>query len=198
MPNCVQLTLAAALLAGGLGLLSACAEEPRREMFPVGTCGRTSPPTLIRDAAYWVFFSSGSAEVSPRGKLIVQELLCQRTRLGGDGSVVITGNVDSVEARTNSDLDLRRAQAVRAVLIVGGLNPRLALLRPDGDKNRLVPTDQAEPQNRRVSLDLLGVGERNQRVANRSCADWVRRSCLAANHSGSDEACDKALAYLSM
>ncbi len=176
--------------------LAACDAAAPSAALPLGICGQrqTSYPTANR--TYLVFFKQNSAEISPRGQVIIQELVDARQRQGGDGRIIVVGNVDAVEANTAKGLDLRRADAVRAALIADGLNPRVATLRPDGATAMLVPTDQPESQNRNVGFFLPGLGD-NARTSNRqACADWVRMSCLAAHRSGSLDACSSALGYL--
>jgi hypothetical protein len=197
MPKFIHLRPAVAVLLFVFAFTSSRAEDTvGSETFPVGTCGRKSGLEAQDDHYFLVFFQPNSAEVSSRGKQIIQELLNWRGRYGGDGVVWVVGNVDATEARTTNNLDIRRAQAVRNVLIEDGLNPRAIVLRPDGDTHMLVPTDQSEPQNRNVGFFFPGLGHETGQAKRRACADWIRASCLSIPRIRSMDACDKALSFL--
>lgn len=73
--------------------------------------------------------------------------------LTNTGSVLVTGYTDAVGAeRTNIQLGLRRAAAVRDSLIAAGAPSSAFIVDSAGESAAAVETDQAEPRNRRVEI----------------------------------------------
>ena len=71
--------------------------------------------------------------------------------------VLIVGHTDTTgEPRSNFELGLNRASAVRSMLVGAGLDPSLAEVASHGESVLLVPTadETAEPRNRRVEITV--------------------------------------------
>ena len=88
-------------------------------------------------------------------------------------------------------LSLRRAEAIRAALVAEGIDTASISASGYGATRPLVPTDTAEPQNRRVELILRGGYSREMAA----CRLWVRDHCITPTHlaHAGAEACNAAL-----
>lgn len=73
--------------------------------------------------------------------------------LTNTGSVLVTGYTDAVgRERANTQLGLRRAEAIRDSLIAAGAPSSVFIVDSGGESSPVVETDQAEPRNRRVEI----------------------------------------------
>jgi outer membrane protein OmpA-like peptidoglycan-associated protein len=71
--------------------------------------------------------------------------------------VVVIGHTDTTGTpQSNAELGLRRANAVRALLVQAGLSPSAIDVRSHGEGELLVPTadNVFEPKNRRVEVTV--------------------------------------------
>ena len=71
--------------------------------------------------------------------------------------VTVIGHTDTTgTAAANSALGLKRATAVRALLVAAGLDQAVVETASHGEADLLVPTpdDTAEPRNRRVEITV--------------------------------------------
>lgn len=106
--------------------------------------------------SYMVFFGWNSADVNPEARAIIQDALNSATSLGVS-RIQLTGHADrSGSASYNKALSLRRAKAVKAVLVELGMSESGIKTIGKGESDPLVPTPDGvrEPQNRRVEIVL--------------------------------------------
>jgi outer membrane protein OmpA-like peptidoglycan-associated protein len=71
--------------------------------------------------------------------------------------VTVIGHTDTTgDPKGNLELGLKRATAVRALLIAAGLDPSLVEVSSHGEADLLIPTpdDTVEPRNRRVEITI--------------------------------------------
>lgn len=81
--------------------------------------------------------------------------ILQSVRERAAPDVLVVGHTDTTgPAATNLVLGLRRATAVRDLLVTAGLDASLIEVISNGERDPLVPTDDetAEPRNRRVEI----------------------------------------------
>jgi outer membrane protein OmpA-like peptidoglycan-associated protein len=87
-------------------------------------------------------------------------LLPQVVRAVGDRAapdVTVIGHTDTTgTAPANYELGLKRATAVRALLVAAGLDQSVVEMASHGEADPLIPTpdDTAEPRNRRVEITV--------------------------------------------
>ena len=101
-------------------------------------------------------FRFDSEELTDEGRRLVQDvLLAVKTYPVPD--VVVVGHTDTTGTpQSNAELGLRRANAVRAMLVQAGLSPAAIDVRSHGEGELLVPTadNVFEPKNRRVEVTV--------------------------------------------
>lgn len=122
----------------------------------VGSKGPTH--SAAGQAANWyeVFFALGSANLTPSGKVAVRDAVAAAKRLGAS-RVVVVGHADALGSEErNLDLSRRRARAVLAALVSGGLQPATIEIDWRGEFDPSVPTkpDGLASRNRRVTITL--------------------------------------------
>ncbi len=112
-----------------------------------------------------IYFAWGSAEVAPAGRAALEQLAVGLAWKGPDlDHVVLTSHTDTSGAPSaNRALALRRAEAVRAILLANAVPAELIELRPLGEAQSALrtPANVREPANRRVDL-LLQMSARAQ------------------------------------
>lgn len=105
---------------------------------------------------FTLFFRFESEELTDDSRRLVQEVLSAvKTRPEPD--VVAIGHTDTTgSAAMNIELGLRRANAVRALLVDGGLPASSIEVTSHGEAELLVPTADGvfEPRNRRVEITV--------------------------------------------
>ena len=152
-----------------------------------------------QDGHGWlVFFDSHSAALTPRARLILNELasyyLEHRGRI-----VALKGTTDGAEtAREDAGLGLRRADAVAAALAEAGIPPTTIYTQDVGASQPLVPRPPgvAEPQNRRVEpMPILTRSYESLRMA-RECKAWLRATCFQSLTPDQHGLCERALNVL--
>ena len=103
-----------------------------------------------------LYFDQGSTELTPASRSDFSAIVAViRAYASVDTSVV--GHTDTAgDARTNQGLSLRRALAVGALLVAGGIDPGALEITSHGEANPLVPTGDnvSEPRNRRVEVTV--------------------------------------------
>ncbi len=125
-------------------------------------------PAAPLSRQYLCFFDPGSAELSSRCQLVAQEFAAwwHRARRGEDYrwpegtllpatamQVEITGHADAAEAAAGKvSVSEARAEAAAAFLRLNGIPAEVIKVTAFGAGRPLVPSDGAEPQNRRVEL----------------------------------------------
>ena len=107
------------------------------------------PPALFN-----LYFKFDSDELTDEARALVPRILqAVTTRAAPD--VVVVGHTDTTGAsRANFELGLKRAGAIRILLIEAGLDASLMEVASHGEADLLVPTpdETPEPRNRRVEI----------------------------------------------
>ncbi len=106
--------------------------------------------------SYMVFFDWNSVEITADAQQIIRDAASAAQTLGVT-RIELTGHADrSGSARYNQKLSLRRAEAVKAVLVSLGVAPDSITTVGKGETAPLVPTPDGvrEAQNRRVEIVL--------------------------------------------
>lgn len=101
-------------------------------------------------------FRFDSEELTDEGKRLVQEVL-QAVKSFPVPDVVVVGHTDTTGTQqSNAELGLRRANAVRTLLVDAGLTLSTIDVRSHGEAELLVPTADGvfEPRNRRVEITV--------------------------------------------
>jgi len=113
----------------------------------------TLPPTPQR---FTLFFRFDSEELTDESRRLVQDVLAI-VKLRPQPDVVATGHTDTTGSpASNVELGLRRANAVRALLVEAGMAPSSIEVRSHGESELLVPTPDGvfERRNRRVDVSV--------------------------------------------
>jgi outer membrane protein OmpA-like peptidoglycan-associated protein len=116
----------------------------------------TKPVVMMGPEEFLVFFDWNKADVTPEAAKILQSVVTTAKKKG-DTRVVATGFTDtSGPADYNMLLSVRRAEAVKAVLVRDGIPAAKITTIGRGQEDPLVPTPDGvrEPQNRRVQIQF--------------------------------------------
>jgi OOP family OmpA-OmpF porin len=135
-----------------------------RPVTPTPPADKTPPPdtnkpvpqrlTLKGDA----LFDTDSYEVKP-GAAAALDQLAERMLSAQLEKVVITGHTDDRASDAyNLDLSVRRAEAIRAALVLRGVSPALMVTQGIGKRQPIADngTDAGRQMNRRVTIDISG------------------------------------------
>jgi outer membrane protein OmpA-like peptidoglycan-associated protein len=101
-------------------------------------------------------FRFDSEELTDEGRRLLQDAL-QAVKSYPVPDVVVVGHTDTTGTpQSNAELGLRRANAVRALLVDAGLTLSTIEVRSHGEAELLVPTadNVFEPKNRRVEVTV--------------------------------------------
>jgi outer membrane protein OmpA-like peptidoglycan-associated protein len=101
-------------------------------------------------------FQFESEELTEEGQRLVQDVL-QAVKSYPVPDVVVVGHTDTTGTpQSNAELGLRRANAVRSLLVAAGLTLSTIDIRSHGEAELLVPTADGvfEPKNRRVEITV--------------------------------------------
>jgi outer membrane protein OmpA-like peptidoglycan-associated protein len=101
-----------------------------------------------------LYFQAGSDELTDESRAKISEVLQVVARRPAP-DVAIIGHTDTIgDAKSNVELGLERAEAVRNLLVQAGLDPSLTEVTSHGEADLLVPTpdETPEPRNRRVEI----------------------------------------------
>lgn len=105
---------------------------------------------------FTLFFEFESEQLTDESQRLVQEVLREvMSRPAPD--VIAVGHTDTTgQARANVQLGLRRANAVRTILVQAGLTSTAVQVGSHGEAELLVPTADGvfEPRNRRVEITV--------------------------------------------
>jgi outer membrane protein OmpA-like peptidoglycan-associated protein len=105
---------------------------------------------------YTLPFRFDSEELTEEGKRLVPDVL-QAVKSYPVPEVVVIGHTDTTGTpQANAELGMRRANAVRTLLVQAGLNESAIDVRSHGEAELLVPTADGvfEPKNRRVEITV--------------------------------------------
>ena len=105
---------------------------------------------------FTVLFRFDSEELTDEGKKLVQDVL-QTVKSQPVPDVVVVGHTDTTGSQqSNAELGLRRANAVRTLLVEAGLSASAIEVRSHGEAELLVKTADGvfEPRNRRVEITV--------------------------------------------
>jgi OmpA-OmpF porin, OOP family len=121
------------------------------------------PSTKVMIFPEAALFDFDKSELKPEGKDKIKEYLEQaKVELGRADQITITGYTDSKgESGYNSTLSLRRAEAVRDYLISLGADPTKFHVSGAGEAKPIADngTQEGRAKNRRVEVEVLGVGK---------------------------------------
>jgi outer membrane protein OmpA-like peptidoglycan-associated protein len=101
-------------------------------------------------------FQFDSEELTEASRRLLQDVR-QAVKSYPVPDVVVIGHTDTTGARqSNVELGLRRANAVRSLLVQAGLSTLMIETRSHGEAELLVPTGDnvSEPRNRRVEITV--------------------------------------------
>lgn len=101
-------------------------------------------------------FRFESEELTDEGKRLVPDVV-QSVKSYPVPEVVVIGHTDTTGTpQSNAELGMRRANAVRALLVQAGLSEAAIDVRSHGEAELLVPTADGvfEPKNRRVEITV--------------------------------------------
>jgi outer membrane protein OmpA-like peptidoglycan-associated protein len=107
-----------------------------------------------RPESFTVYFVENSDQLTDESKAVMARVLAD-IRKHPVPDIVVIGHTDSVGSDAANDaLALKRAQAVRAILIAEGIAPQNVAAVGRGKRELLIPTpdNTAEPRNRRVQI----------------------------------------------
>ena len=105
---------------------------------------------------FTLYFTTGTSELTPESSAELQGILTQATARPG-GEIFVTGHTDTMGAGPANDaLSLKRAQAVRQLVIDRGFNADRVVAAGRGEREPVVPTadEVDEPKNRRVEIEV--------------------------------------------
>jgi OOP family OmpA-OmpF porin len=113
-----------------------------------------------------IHFPTGSAEVPPASRALLQQAAALFKQLPPGTVVEIGGHTDNTgDPNANLSLSQARADAVRNVLVQAGVNPAMLVAKGFGDAQPVASNDTAEGrlQNRRIAYQVqksgtVGVG----------------------------------------
>jgi outer membrane protein OmpA-like peptidoglycan-associated protein len=134
-----------------ISALAAC------EMPGAATAQRSEPPMQPRadePPSYVVFFDVGKATVSARGLATIREA-ATAARKPDVKAIEVTGHSDRAGSdRSNEALSLRRARAVRDLLVKQGVPKAIISVQGLGETKPFMATEDGAraPENRRVEI----------------------------------------------
>ena len=106
--------------------------------------------------SYLVFFDFDKSDITPEANRVIQQA-ATNAKSGSVSRIQATGHADRAGPdRYNMALSIRRANAVKAVLVRNGIPESQIVVIGKGETEPLVPTPDGvrEPQNRRVEILL--------------------------------------------
>jgi chemotaxis protein MotB len=112
----------------------------------------------ILDAERQPMFATGSAAPNERARALMQAVVRVAARL--PNGLAIAGHTDAAPfrggERSNWELSAERANAVRRLLVEGGIaEARLQSVTGHAERDLLLPAEPTNPANRRVAITLL-------------------------------------------
>ena len=113
----------------------------------------------IVDKADFSMFRLGTSDLEPKAAALLGEVA--RSLQALPNRVAVRGHTDSLgfsdaTGRSNWSLSTERADATRQLMVGAGVNPqRFARIEGVADTQPFVPSNPADPRNRRVSITVL-------------------------------------------
>ena len=145
------LSLVQAVFAGSVALVAVMADR----IFGLPVAGRQwGGLVLTAIGLVLLALTMPAAGSAPAALATVQQAATAATQLG-TANIRIVGHADRAGSPAyNKALSMRRAQAVRTVMVQEGVSGSAITLRGAGESDPLVPTADGvrEPQNRRVQI----------------------------------------------
>jgi outer membrane protein OmpA-like peptidoglycan-associated protein len=135
----------------GPGAVTILSETEVQERF--GPALEALPPAPIH---FTLFYKFDSDELTDESSALVPQIL-EAVKQRASPDVVVTGHTDTIgTAAGNAALGMRRAVAVRTLLVDAGLDPAFVEVASHGEADLLVATadNVAEPRNRRVEITV--------------------------------------------
>lgn len=123
---------------------------------PMTAAAPPPPPPPATPRAYMVFFDFDKSNISGDAEKVLAMAAANAKKLGAT-QITLTGHTDTVGSdKYNMALSLRRANAVKAVLVKQGIPANEIAVVGKGKADLLVPTPDGvrEPKNRRVEIVL--------------------------------------------
>lgn len=111
------------------------------------------PPKPV---SFMLYFMEGGDELTPESKPAMEQIKAELTRRPFP-EIAIIGHTDSVGTDEYNDvLSLKRAEAVRRILVKAGISAILIDVAGRGSREMLVQTGTgvSEPRNRRVEISV--------------------------------------------
>lgn len=164
-------------------------ENPRLPRFYTDVCG-----TGGEGRGFAAFFQAGSSNELAGSERGLRYVLEGVQRHGG--WVLLTGHLDAAEAGEAGRLDRERAEFVRDWLTARGLRPERVWTRGRGADELVIPTDVAEPQNRRVEFLMTHHGAACGREFRSGITAWFQQNCYPTLRAADSADCDEALRLL--
>ena len=105
---------------------------------------------------FTLYFEQGSTELTPASRAEFPAIVAAIHEYASVDTSVVGHSDTAGDARTNLALSLRRALAVGALLVAGGIDPGALDITSHGEANPLVATGDnvSEPRNRRVEVTV--------------------------------------------
>src|SRR5262245_50272082 len=132
--------------------LADCRDEFLRVMEQLAA----KPMPVAQPGTYVVLFDWNKDNITPAGQAVIDQVLADAKTMG-TANISATGHADrSGSEEYNMGLSLRRADAVRAALIAGGIPAEAITVAGRGESEPAVPTPDGvrEQANRRVVIIL--------------------------------------------
>jgi outer membrane protein OmpA-like peptidoglycan-associated protein len=127
--------------------------DPKEVQKQFGPALSAQPP---RPVSYTLYFVSGKEELTPESKPVMEQI---KTELSNRpfAQITVIGHTDRVGSVSYNDaLSLKRAEAMRQILVQAGIPLEQITVAGRGAREMLVPTEEkvAEPRNRRVEISV--------------------------------------------
>jgi outer membrane protein OmpA-like peptidoglycan-associated protein len=137
--------------AAGLNQKNALELEYRRVAAKKAATHRDETLVAVASTGVMIFFDYGMSDITPEAARVLE--LASKVLLAGHAtSAQITGHVDAAEFKESPDIAMGRAYAVRSTLVRSGVAGASLTAVAGSQSEMLVPTQDREPQNRRVAV----------------------------------------------
>ena len=109
-----------------------------------------------RPVSYTLYFIADKNELTPESKPVMEQVKAELARRPFP-EITVVGHTDRVGAAAyNDSLSLKRAEAMRQMLVEAGISPNLITTAGRGSREMIVKTEEgvSEPRNRRVEISV--------------------------------------------